>query len=181
MRCILRVDYGLPQTSLSSLLSSKMPNAQEIAQESTQDFTQESSKQSTQKSTKDLQNPQKLQQSRQSQQSSKIQDDKTANTQAQKNPNETKSRQTYGMEILELMSDEEYSAFVRASEGMSEGEKLIAAQSLYSLRQDYQGQGAPQNAKNPYTKTNRAFGRHNDFLERYKAFYYGVEKVEILG
>ena len=163
MRCILRVDYGLPQTSLSSLLSSKMTNAQEITQESTNKSAQEF----TQKSTKDLQNPQKLQQSKQSQ---KISQD-VAN----------KSRQTYGMEILELMSDEEYSAFVRASEGMSDGEKLIAAQSLYSLREDYKGQGAPQNAKNPYTKTNRAFGRYNDFLERYKAFYYGVEKVEILG
>ncbi len=175
MRCILRVDYGLPQTSLSSLLSSKMTNAQE----STQDFAQESSKQSTQKSTKDLQNPQKLQQSLQSKKSSKIQNNQTDETQAQKISQEgaNKSRQTYGMEILELMSDKEYSAFVMASEG----EKLIAAQSLYSLREDYKGQGAPQNAKNPYTKTNRAFGRYNDFLERYKAFYYGVEKVEILG
>ena len=179
MRCILRVDYGLPQTSLSSLLSSKMTNAQEITQESTNKCAQEF----TQKSTKDLQNPQKLQQSKQSKKSSKIQNNQTDEIQSQKISQDVanKSRQTYGMEILELMSDEEYSAFVRASEGMSDGEKLIAAQSLYSLREDYKGQGAPQNAKNPYTKTNRAFGRYNDFLERYKAFYYGVEKVEILG
>lgn len=172
----MRIDYGLPKTSISSLLSTQ--NAVQTSQDDIQSqndvqnqngSTNQSSAQSTQKTKP----PQKIQK-----------------TTLEKNQKDSLSKQdvptpavreTYGMEILELMSDEEYSAFVRASEGMSEGEKVIAAQSLYSLREDYQGQGAHKRDKNPYTKTNRAFSRHNDFLERYKAFYYGVEKVEVLG
>lgn len=173
----MRIDYGLPKTSISSLLST-----QNIAQNSQNDTSQENiqnqngenptsqnSAQSTQK-TKPLQ---------------KIQKPTLEKIQKDSPPKQdfagSAVRETYGMEILELMSDEEYSAFVRASEGISEGEKVIAAQSLYSLREDYQGQGEHKRDKNPYTKTNRAFSRHNDFLERYKAFYYGVEKVEVLG
>ena len=170
----MRIDYGLPKTSISSLLSTQntQQNPQnDISQENIQNQngenpTSQNSAQATQ-TTKHT----KIQKAT-------LEQKDTLQKQDLQTPN---VRETYGMEILELMSDEEYSAFVRASEGMSEGEKVIAAQSLYSLREDYQGQGAHKRDKNPYTKTNRAFSRHNDFLERYKAFYYGVEKVEVLG
>ena len=178
-RCDLRIDYGLPKTSISSLLTTQntQQNSQNDiqsqddiqAQQNGEKSTNETLKQSTQKTKP----PQKIQKAT----LEKAQKDSLPK-QDLANP---LARETYGMEILELMSDEEYTAFVRASEGMSEGEKVIAAQALYSLREDYQGQGAHKRDKNPYTKTNRAFSRHNDFLERYKAFYYGVEKVEILG
>ena len=170
MRCILRVDYGLPQTSISSLLSTPQnikqdsSNLAQAKQQNSHPNTLESTKSNTQNHPKNS-----------------AQKSKHTNENNENLIKPPQIRQTYGMEILELMSDEEYSAFVRASDGMSEGEKLLAAQTLYSLRENYQGQGEHKNAKNPYTKTNRAFSRHNDFLERYKAFYYGVEKVEILG
>ncbi len=45
---------------------------------------------------------------------------------------ETK-RQTYGLAILELMSDQEYQAWLRATAGMTETEKMLAVQKLYPL------------------------------------------------
>ena len=45
---------------------------------------------------------------------------------------ETK-RQTYGLAILELMSDQEYQAWLRATAGMTETEKILAVQKLYPL------------------------------------------------
>lgn len=177
----MRIDYGLPKTSISSLLSTQTTqNLQQNSQNDIQSQSdvqnqngEKSTSQSLAQSTQKTKPPQKIQ---------KPTLEKTQKDSLQKQDFAGSAvRETYGMEILELMSDEEYSAFVRASEGMSEGEKVIAAQSLYSLREDYQGQGAHKRDKNPYTKTNRAFSRHNDFLERYKAFYYGVEKVEVLG
>lgn len=173
----MRVDYGLPQTSISSLLPNAKSNSQDIKQDSLGESKQHNSHPNTPKST--TSNVPKIPKTttKDSTQNPIPHSENSKNLNAQS----PQIRQTYGMGILELMSDEEYSAFVRASEGMSEGEKLLAAQALYSLRDNYQGQGSHQNAKNPYTKTNRAFSRHNDFLERYKAFYYGVEKVEILG
>lgn len=42
-------------------------------------------------------------------------------------------RQTYGLSVIEKMSDDEYQAFLRATAEMSESEKILAAQSLYRL------------------------------------------------
>ncbi|STQ86038.1 hypothetical protein LS73_002525 [Helicobacter muridarum] len=42
-------------------------------------------------------------------------------------------RETYGLAILELMSDQEYQAWLRATAGMSEAEKMLAVQKLYPL------------------------------------------------
>ncbi|RDU66399.1 hypothetical protein CQA53_04085 [Helicobacter didelphidarum] len=42
-------------------------------------------------------------------------------------------RQTYGLAILELMSDQEYQAWMRATAGMTETEKMLAVQKLYPL------------------------------------------------
>lgn len=51
---------------------------------------------------------------------------------AELNEHETK-RQTYGLAILELMSDQEYQAWLRATAGMTETEKMLAVQKLYPL------------------------------------------------
>lgn len=87
-------------------------------------------------------------------------------------------RKTYGLLILELMSDEEYSAFLRASSGMSDGEKILAAQSLYSLTDFYQGL-QPNEKTNPYTKTNKAFSRHQNFIEQFRAIYNGAIEIDL--
>ncbi|VDH01832.1 Uncharacterised protein [Helicobacter pametensis] len=46
-------------------------------------------------------------------------------------------RQTYGLSVLERMSDDEYRAFLRATAEMTESEKIFAAQSLYRLNEVY--------------------------------------------
>ncbi|WP_104697773.1 MULTISPECIES: hypothetical protein [unclassified Helicobacter] len=75
--------------------------------------------------------------------------------------NENK-RQTYGFLVLELMSDSEYQAFQRATAGMSESEKMMAAQSLYSLTNFYNG-----NRKNKNLNLYDTFNVQ-DFITRYK-------------
>lgn len=65
-------------------------------------------------------------------------------------------RQTYGLSILEQMSDEEYRAFLRATAGMAESEKIFAAQSLYRLNLTYQEQWG-QSLKNPYQPQEQEF------------------------
>ncbi|PAF54468.1 hypothetical protein BKH42_00725 [Helicobacter sp. 13S00482-2] len=98
------------------------------------------------------------------------------------NPIESKQRETYGLLVLELMSNDEYNAFKRATAGMSEGDKMLAAQSLYSLTNFYNGKYNPdlqQDLKtdsNPHQKNaQRAFGIQaqdlNNFLEKYKNAY----------
>ncbi|BEG56400.1 hypothetical protein NHP21005_00880 [Helicobacter sp. NHP21005] len=89
-------------------------------------------------------------------------------------------RETYGFLVLELMSDNEYDAFLRATAGMNENEKRLAAQSLYSLTSFYGGQ--IQEDKQAREKIDglkalqemqakRAFGINNDFVQRYKNAY----------
>ena len=46
---------------------------------------------------------------------------------------EQTSRETYGLLVLENMSDPEYKAFERATVGMNQSEKMRAAQALYML------------------------------------------------
>lgn len=91
-------------------------------------------------------------------------------------PQEHKNRITYGLRVLELMSDEEYRAFLWATEGMDDSEKLLMAQSLYRFTDFYQGktqQDVPIDLQMRYAY--RAFGIENamieDFIERYKNAY----------
>lgn len=65
-------------------------------------------------------------------------------------------RQTYGLSVLEEMSDEEYRAFLRATAGMSESEKIFAAQSLYRLNLAYEEQ-LNKVSKNPYQPQEQEF------------------------
>lgn len=92
-------------------------------------------------------------------------------------------RETYGFLVLELMSDNEYQAFLRATAGMNENEKRLAAQSLYSLTSFYGGQ--IQQDKDAERKIDglralqesqvkKAFGISSDFVERYKNAYNQV-------
>lgn len=68
---------------------------------------------------------------------------------------EQEGRQTYGLSLLELMTDSEYAAFERITAHMSHGERLMAAQSLYRLTSLQQSEGAnyPKEMKNGYGNT----------------------------
>ncbi|TLD83144.1 hypothetical protein [Helicobacter trogontum] len=108
------------------------------------------------------------------------------------NGSETK-RQTYGLAILELMSDQEYQAWLRATAGMTETEKMLAVQKLYPLA-DLE---KLKNSKNLHSQERtilddsmqdrssnisaepfiinanrlngmRVFNAHTDFIQRYK-------------
>ncbi|MCE3046520.1 hypothetical protein [Helicobacter kayseriensis] len=74
-------------------------------------------------------------------------------------------RQTYGLSILERMSDDEYRAFLRATAEMTESEKIFAAQSLYRLNKVYQSQ--LEKHHNPYQTTQGDFltAFHNAYQE----------------
>ncbi len=105
---------------------------------------------------------------------------------------ETK-RQTYGLAILELMSDQEYQAWLRATAGMTETEKMLAVQKLYPLADIEKLKNSknlhPQEKKifddsmqnksgnistEPFiinaNRLNgmRVFNAHTDFIQRYK-------------
>ncbi|MCE3038771.1 hypothetical protein [Helicobacter anatolicus] len=92
-------------------------------------------------------------------------------------PETLPERQTYGLLVLELMSDPEYKAFERATAGMSEGEKIVAAQSLYSLTSFYGGKLHQKSQKDGYSDT---LGIQNkNFIERYKNAFASQEKIDI--
>lgn len=61
-------------------------------------------------------------------------------------------RQTYGLVVLERMTDDEYHAFMRATAEMSESEKIMAAQSLYRLN-ELKKEVRTAQAKNPYNQS----------------------------
>ncbi|MGI0406040.1 hypothetical protein ACRE1S_01235 [Helicobacter himalayensis] len=120
--------------------------------------------------TKNPQNPQNLDAQNTTQNiSQNVQVDSTKeadSTQKDKVQYEFKeARITYGLQILERMSDEEYRAFLRASEGLSEDEKMIMAQSLYRFTDFYQGRKEIDSA-------------HRALQDKYKAFGVDNEKVE---
>ncbi|WP_120955901.1 hypothetical protein [Helicobacter mehlei] len=89
-------------------------------------------------------------------------------------------RETYGFLVLELMSDNEYQAFLRATAGMNENEKRLAAQSLYSLTSFYGGQIQEDKQTQEKvdglralqeTQVRKAFGIDSNFVNRYKNAY----------
>lgn len=102
-------------------------------------------------------------------------------------------RQTYGLAILELMSEQEYQAWLRATIGMTETEKILAVQKLYPLADIEKlksSKNLPQEEKNIFkdsmqdkdkqaktepfiinaNKLNgiRVFNSNTDFIQRYK-------------
>ncbi|WP_051420617.1 hypothetical protein [Helicobacter pametensis] len=78
------------------------------------------------------------------------------------------ARQTYGLSVLENMSDDEYRAFLRATAEMTESEKIFAAQSLYRLNEVYESRF--EKNKNPYQANNQ------DFL---KAFSNALQDIKL--
>ncbi|WP_163531812.1 hypothetical protein [Helicobacter suis] len=97
----------------------------------------------------------------------------------EREPNGLK-RETYGFLVLELMSDNEYQAFLRATAGMNENEKRLAAQSLYSLTSFYSGQIQQDKQVEQKidglkalqeTQLKKALGLDQNFVNRYKNAY----------
>lgn len=107
--------------------------------------------------------------------------------------NHAEKRQTYGLAILELMSDQEYQAWLRATAGMTETEKILAVQKLYPLADIEKlknSKNLPQEEKKIFSdsmqdkdrkattepfiinanKLNgiRVFNSNTDFIQRYK-------------
>lgn len=62
-------------------------------------------------------------------------------------------RQTYGLKILELMDDYEYSVFERVTDGMRDSERMLSAQALYHIS-DFKDEGNfAKGIKNGYGNT----------------------------
>ncbi|AFI06535.1 hypothetical protein [Helicobacter cetorum] len=102
------------------------------------------------------------------------------------NPNK---RETYGFLVLELMSDREYNAFLRATAGMDESQKRLAAQSLYSLTDFYNGkfskevENAPKQPVNGlHKKALQTFNatNNNAFLQRYQNAYNNSSSMDVV-
>ncbi|MGP1449984.1 MAG: hypothetical protein ACTTJS_02500 [Wolinella sp.] len=88
------------------------------------------------------------------------------------------SRETYGLLVLELMDDNEFQAFERATAGMTRGEKMIAAQSLYRL-----SELQTQNAKATFPQEqNSGYARTINFGEAFaRALHLGERGIDIHG
>lgn len=97
------------------------------------------------------------------------------------NLEEHKNRITYGLKVIELMSEEEYQAFLWATQDLSESEKILMAQSLYRFTAFYQGKDLSQRTQNQEEidadklNAHRAFGVESsmidNFIQRYKNAY----------
>lgn len=92
-------------------------------------------------------------------------------------------RITYGLAVIEQMSDNEYRAFLRATEGLSESEKMIMAQSLYRFTDFYQGREETANQDPRLQEKYRAFGVSDkeitSFLNRYRNAYMEIASQNI--
>lgn len=115
----MRIEYGLSTTSLASLLDSSALNAHKQAALDEAN-TQATQTKQTAKSAK-----------------STHKSPKTLESATESMPKPSGARETFGLEILEKMSDKEYEIFLRASEGLSEVEKMAAAQALYIFTESY--------------------------------------------
>ncbi|WP_317371793.1 hypothetical protein [Helicobacter canis] len=154
----MRIDYGLSATSLSSLLhTTRDLDSSSSEKDATQDIQAKAPVKATQ-------NPKDS--------------NKALESTQQSTP---RARETFGLEILEKMSDKEYQVFLRASEGMSEVEKMAAAQALYVFTESYAQDSSAQNLKphlNP--RKNPYFNARDQFITRYIALYNGAQEVDIL-
>lgn len=171
----VRIDYGLSKTSLASLLDSGSMGAQ----------TSHNAPSTKASDTAPAKKPDKPQPKHQ----------ESPTTQAHID-SASAQRETFGLEILEKMSDREYQVFLRASEGLSEVEKMAAAQALYIFTESTQKQiqdpakshhenpstHTPQNlSKRPTTPKNPYFNARDSFITRYVALYHGAQEMDILG
>lgn len=69
---------------------------------------------------------------------SKAESSAKSETTTQTESSDKKARETYGLDTLARMSDEEYAAFERATANLSEKDKMQAAQSLHLVSTSYQ-------------------------------------------
>ena len=98
-----------------------------------------------------------------------------------------KTRITYGLKVIELMSDQEYQAFLWATQDLSESEKILMAQSLYRFTAFYQGKDSADDTQLDVQKLNahKAFGvEHSmieDFIQRYKNAYGKLMQTQFEG
>lgn len=154
----MRIDYGLSATSLSSLLHA------------TRDLDNTSSEKD---STRDIQTKASVKATQNLKDSSKALESTQQHT--------PRARETFGLEILEKMSDKEYQVFLRASDGMSEVEKMAAAQALYVFTESYTQDSSTQNPK-PHSspRKNPYFNARDQFIMRYIALYNGAQEVDVL-
>lgn len=99
--------------------------------------------------------------------------EKSENREAYELPSQ---RETYGLMVLELMTDTEYQAFERATVGMTRGEKMIAAQSLYRL-----SELQAQNAKASFPlEQNSGYAKTMNFGDRFaRALFSEGIKVDV--
>ncbi|MGX2984567.1 hypothetical protein ACWIWK_03690 [Helicobacter sp. 23-1048] len=92
-------------------------------------------------------------------------------------------RITYGLALIEQMSDNEYRAFLRATEGLSDSEKITMAQSLYRFTDLYQGREESINQDPILQEKYKAFGVSDkeitSFLNRYKNAYMEIASQNI--
>ena len=113
--------------------------------------------------------------------------DKQAQNLLKTDENPHPERITYGLRILELMSDEEYRAFVFASQGLSESQKMLMAQGLYRFTDFYQGRKESERAQldAKMQRQLKAFGAQNSqiegFINRYKNAYAQILSEGYLG
>ena len=113
--------------------------------------------------------------------------DKDTQGQSKIDENPHPERITYGLKILELMSNEEYRAFVFASQGLSESQKMLMAQGLYRFTDFYQGRKDGESGQIDATMQQqlKAFGAQNSqiesFINRYKNAYAQILSEEYLG
>lgn len=117
-----------------------------------------------------------------------------ANKAEEKHQEELKNgakRETYGLAILELMSEDEYKAWQKATQNMNESEKILAIQQLYPLAdinklKEKIGSKDENNPKNETKNVNingiRAYSLNDNFVQRYKNAYASVQdRVDING
>lgn len=101
-------------------------------------------------------------------------------------------RETYGLAILDLMSDDEYRAWQKATDGMNESDKILAVQQLYPLadlnklkekiHSNQLKEDIKQENKNININGIKAYSLNNDFIQRYKNAYASLQsKVDING
>lgn len=92
-------------------------------------------------------------------------------------------RITYGLTLIEQMSDSEYRAFLRATEGLNDSEKIIMAQTLYRFTDFYQGREESTNQDPALQEKYKAFGVSDkeitSFLNRYRNAYMEIVSQNI--
>lgn len=168
----------------SSYATQNDPTAQhQKAEDTNQNQTLATTEDKSTSRTKDSKDSKDLQSITATQDITQNQAQDSQNTDENLHPN----RITYGLKILELMSDEEYRAFVFASQGLSESQKMLMAQGLYRFTDLYQGRKDMESTQIDATTQHqlKAFGVQNSqiesFIKRYKNAYEQIIQGDYLG